>query len=120
MIVLLMLLYYIYYYWHHTSSVNKDISTDDIIPTLHAKCNEIGCGGELVCDRISHRCRQPLGGQCANTIDCVHGLYCNNWICSADNLSDSVDMISTPVTTKSHIVKWADDLNQTRYYNVRN
>lgn len=86
---------------------------EDIIPTLHAKCIEVDCGGQLVCDRTSHRCLQTIGGPCADDIDCSHGLLCINWVCSnkdVDNINKD-DIIKDNITVKSRSIKWADEYN---------
>lgn len=53
-------------------------------PTIHSRCGTSDvCGGDLVCDVSSRRCKKTEGGNCAQDVDCAHGLHCVNWICSA-------------------------------------
>lgn len=93
-----------YYYWYYGG--------DNVIPTLHAKCDEVGCGGNLVCDSTCDRCRQKLNSPCANDIDCIDGLRCIDWICSNNSVDkvDNLDELSNlnQLPTKPPVIKWAD------------
>ena len=108
-IVIIVLLLYIIYWWHYCI-INSN-STDDIIPTLHAKCNKTRCGGELVCDQTSSRCRQILDHPCADDVDCVHGLHCINWICTNKSINSKIEVKPElpQLTPKPSTIKWADE-----------
>ena len=107
-VVVIILLYFIYYWYFSANN-----TTDNIIPTLHAKCNEVGCGGNLVCDSTCDRCRQTLNSPCANDIDCTHGLHCIDWICGDNKIaeSDNLDHLDTldQLPMKPPTIRWADE-----------
>lgn len=51
-------------------------------PTIHAHCSSADvCGGDLVCDIASRRCKKMEGGDCAQDVDCAKGLQCVEWHC---------------------------------------
>lgn len=84
--------------------------TEENTPILHSYCTENTCGGELVCDMVSHRCRKPEGSQCAGDVDCVSGLQCRNWRCvTADVLNTSTESegedVRKPSAKKVHWVE---------------
>jgi hypothetical protein len=98
-IVVIVLIAVWYVAWSLTSSVseligsdvsNSGITLDDSdtlnfheYPTIHSRCSQIDvCGGDLVCDVASRRCKKAEGGACAQNVDCVKGLQCVEWICT--------------------------------------
>jgi hypothetical protein len=90
----------------------------DDTPTLHGRCSENSCGGELICDLPSRACRQPLGGRCVNNVDCASGLYCQNWTCvnkktpssnnsSSNNSSSNNSSSNNSKASHDRTVHWA-------------
>lgn len=75
-------------------------------PTIHTRCRDdkscdgttcvTHCGGDLTCDKISHRCKKQLGGNCSSHVDCETGLLCHNWKCVSN-----YDEISNPTSSDS-------------------
>jgi hypothetical protein len=135
-LLILLLIFIALIFWWYSDYVNNIIKDEPVtpvmpIPTLHAKCGESSsCGGELVCDRSSHRCKQSQGGNCSNDVDCIPGLYCNNWICSdhaggeAGEAGEVAETITSKGSDNKHIkhnkhtkhtkhnkrnIRWADD-----------
>ncbi len=73
---------------YKTPEIPNRSSENRSIPTLHSRCREATCGGTLICDTQSHRCKQCLGGPCSTTTDCVSGLVCENWRCQNSKIED--------------------------------
>jgi hypothetical protein len=70
-------------------------------PTMYAKCgNGNFCGGDLVCDVSSRRCKRTKGSDCASNVDCESNLRCVNWVCVAPN-TPVFPTASTAQPTKS-------------------
>ena len=116
-LILIAIIIWCRYYTHGSITHNNTDINDEVVPTLHAKCNEgLGCGGELVCDIGSHRCRQRQGGSCSDNVDCMAGLYCNNWVCSNDDNHDTNSIDNRHDKKNNNHIKWVD--NQTFYYNI--
>lgn len=89
------------------------------IPTIHVycsnsdQCNGINCvndcGSDLVCDKISSRCKKTLGGNCSTDVDCKTGLVCRNWKCINDNIDVPTENFDIELNVnKKHnkSVKW--------------
>lgn len=93
---------------------------DQIIPTIHSKCRrDSPCGGDLECDPDQLRCKKQKGGACANDIDCISGLYCNNWICSPDiptKPNTVLEIKDNQEVSAPKSLKWDDTRNTTRYF----
>ena len=82
-------------------------------PTIHGRCSESNiCGGDLVCDRKSRRCRKPEGGNCAMDVDCQGNLRCINWRCQDSNPqidhTDNAD--GSPPRSHDKVVHWATEV----------
>jgi hypothetical protein len=81
--------------------------TNDVIPTIHARCSDDTiCGSEMVCDIYSRRCKKTLDGQCASDVDCQHGLHCVNWICIDNGQPESPNINIRDVKSKAKRVRW--------------
>lgn len=85
---------------------------DDIIyPTIHNRCTaESTCGGDLVCDLKTKRCKKSLGGDCSTSVDCETGLVCYNWTCVHDSIEWNNDHNDNDKSKskKKKSVKWID------------
>lgn len=90
----------------------------EIFPTLHSLCSSnqslcdtfpcvTNCGGDLICDPLSSRCKKQLYGSCSSHVDCQSGLFCHNWVCSPHPLSPTPDS-PPPVSSHHKKVSWSD------------
>lgn len=78
---------------------NRESHDDPNYPTIHSTCGEnTTCGGDLVCDISSRRCKKKEGGDCAENIDCDYNLHCFNWKCVSN--PTTVDYIDDTVSSE--------------------
>lgn len=109
-ILVLFLLSWLY----HTSS-----PVSDIYPTIHYPCHNDSlcdgifcvknCGGDLICDTVSHKCKKKIDGTCSSTVDCQTGLICSDWKCISDTgiNVDNPPVILNSSSSQKH-VRWTE------------
>jgi len=134
-IIFILILFLLFFYLYHSSYSPSLLSSDSITPipllssdsinndsdfhpTIHSKCNRSSsCGGNLICDSSSHRCKQQLNGPCSSSIDCHSDLICHNWSCvSPSNIQSSNISVGSHVSvSETKRVHWNDNMNQIYY-----